>query len=165
MRTWRFGDNIDTDAIIPGRYLVHYDPKVLASHAFEGTRSDFAKEAREGDMVVAGRNFGCGSSREHAPIALRGAGITVIIAESFARIFYRNAVNVGLLPLVCPEAGLIPDGAVITVDLGKQDIEWEGQRLAIEPVPEFLREIIHSGGLVAYARDKKEVTTCTGSRR
>jgi 3-isopropylmalate/(R)-2-methylmalate dehydratase small subunit len=165
MRTWKFGDNIDTDAIIPGRYLVHYDPKVLASHAFEGTRSDFAKEAREGDMVVAGRNFGCGSSREHAPIALRGAGITVIIAESFARIFYRNAVNVGLLPLVCPEAGLIPDGAVITVDLGKQDIEWEGQRLAIEPVPEFLREIIHSGGLVAYARDKKEVTTCTGSRR
>jgi 3-isopropylmalate/(R)-2-methylmalate dehydratase small subunit len=165
MRTWRFGDNIDTDAVIPGRYLVHYDPKVLASHAFEGTRADFAKGAQEGDMIVAGKNFGCGSSREHAPIALRGAGITVIIAESFARIFYRNAVNVGLLPLVCPEGGLIPDGAVITVDLGKHVIEWEGQRLAIEPVPEFLREIIHSGGLVAYARDKKEVKTCTGSRR
>lgn len=164
MRTWRFGDNIDTDAIIPGRYLVHYDPKVLASHAFEGTRADFAGGAREGDMVVAGRNFGCGSSREHAPIALRGAGITVVIAESFARIFFRNAVNVGLLPLVCPQAGLIPDGAAITMDLGKQVIVWEGQRLPIEPVPDFLREIIDAGGLVAYARDKKEVEICTKSR-
>jgi 3-isopropylmalate/(R)-2-methylmalate dehydratase small subunit len=164
MRTWRFGDNIDTDAIIPGRYLVHYDPKVLASHAFEGTRADFAGGAREGDMVVAGRNFGCGSSREHAPIALRGAGITIVVAESFARIFYRNAVNVGVLPLVCPQAGLIPDGAAITVDLGKQVIIWEGQRLPIEPVPDFLRKIIDAGGLVAYARDKKEVEMCTKSR-
>jgi len=165
MRVWKFGDNIDTDAIIPGRYLVHNDPKVLASHAFEGTRDDFAREVREGDIVIAGRNFGCGSSREHAPLALLGAGVTMVIAESFARIFYRNAVNVGILPLVCREVSLIPDGADITVDIDGQHIDWDGQRLGIEPVPEFLREIIDAGGLVAYGRDMTEVSTCTGSRR
>ena len=99
MRVWKFGDNIDTDAIIPGRYLTIYDPRELASHAFEGTRDEFSKDAREGDIVVGGSNFGCGSSREHAPLALSGAGIHFIIAQSFARIFYRNAINVGLLPL------------------------------------------------------------------
>jgi 3-isopropylmalate/(R)-2-methylmalate dehydratase small subunit len=165
MRVWKFGDNIDTDAIIPGRYLVHNDPKVLASHAFEGTRDDFAREVREGDIVIAGRNFGCGSSREHAPLALLGAGVTMVIAESFARIFYRNAVNVGILPLVCREVSLIPDGADITVNIDGQHIDWDGQRLGIEPVPEFLKEIVDAGGLVAYGRDITEVSTCTGSRR
>jgi 3-isopropylmalate/(R)-2-methylmalate dehydratase small subunit len=165
MRVWKFGDNVDTDAIIPGRYLVHYDQKVLASHAFEGTRDDFARDVREGDIVTAGRNFGCGSSREHAPIALLGAGITVVVAESFARIFYRNAVNVGILPLICHEVSLIPDGADIRVDLNGQYIEWEDQRLSIEPVPEFLREIIDAGGLVAYSRGLTEVSICSGSRQ
>jgi 3-isopropylmalate/(R)-2-methylmalate dehydratase small subunit len=165
MRVWKFGDNIDTDAIIPGRYLVHYDPKVLASHAFEGTRDDFARDVREGDIVIAGRNFGCGSSREHAPLALLGAGITLVVAESFARIFYRNAVNVGILPLVCHKVSLIPDGADIRVDLDGQYIEWENQRLPIQPVPGFLREIIEAGGLVAYGRDLTEVLTCIGSQQ
>ena len=122
MRTWKFGDNIDTDAIIPGRYLVHYDPGVLASHAFEGTRNEFAGEVCPGDIIVAGRNFGCGSSREHAPIALIGSGIRYVVAESFARIFYRNAVNVGLLPLVSPDTGSINDGEECRVDLGTMRI-------------------------------------------
>lgn len=162
MRVWKFGDNIDTDAIIPGRYLIHYDPKVLASHAFEGTRDDFSSGVKDGDVIVAGRNFGCGSSREHAPLALLGSGVSRVIAESFARIFYRNAVNVGLLPLVCPDAGMIPDGADIRVDIDGQYIVWENKRFSIEPVPEFLREIVEAGGLVAYARDLAEVETCTG---
>jgi len=107
MRVWKFGDDIDTDAVIPGRFLTIYDPAELAKHAFEGTRDEFAKEAREGDVVVGGTNFGCGSSREHAPLALLGAGVKVVVAKSFARIFYRNSVNTGLLPLVCPEADAI----------------------------------------------------------
>ena len=165
MRTWKFGNNVDTDAIIPGRYLVYNDPKVLASHAFEGTRHDYAQEVRKGDVIVAGRNFGCGSSREHAPLALTGSGITHIIAESFARIFYRNAISVGILPLVCKDAGMIPDGADIRVDIDGQYVEWNDLKLPIEPVPEFLREIIDAGGLVGYAKNLTEVMTCTGSRR
>ncbi len=164
VRVWKFGDNIDTDAIIPGRYLIHYDPKVLASHAFEGTRHEFSSGVKDGDVIVAGRNFGCGSSREHAPLALLGAGVSLVIAESFARIFYRNAVNVGVLPLVCPDAGMIPDGADISVDVDGRYIAWEDKRFSIEPVPEFLREIVGAGGLVAYARVLSEVETCTGSQ-
>jgi 3-isopropylmalate/(R)-2-methylmalate dehydratase small subunit len=165
MRAWKFGDNIDTDAIIPGRYLVYYDPKVLADHVFEGTRDEFAHEVRKGDVIIAGKNFGCGSSREHAPLALHGAGVTYIVAESFARIFYRNAVNVGILPLVCHDVRMIPDGAEIKVDIDNQVIEWENQRLPIEPVPDFLRSIIKAGGLVSYARDLTEVSTCIESQR
>jgi 3-isopropylmalate/(R)-2-methylmalate dehydratase small subunit len=165
MRVWKFGDNIDTDAIIPGRYLVHYDPTVLASHVFEGTRHDFARGVRKGDIVVAGRNFGCGSSREHAPLALLGAGVSIVIARSFARIFYRNAVNVGILPLVCPDAGMIPEGADISVDIDGNSIAWENERFPIEPVPEFLREIVEAGGLVTYARNLAEVKRCTGSQQ
>ena len=100
MRVWKFGDDIDTDAIIPGRFLTIYDPAELAKHAFEGTRDEFAGDVRTGDVVVAGSNFGCGSSREHAPLALLGAGVRFIIAESFARIFYRNAI------ITAPAAGL-----------------------------------------------------------
>jgi 3-isopropylmalate/(R)-2-methylmalate dehydratase small subunit len=162
MRVWKFSDNIDTDAIIPGRYLIHNDPGVLARHAFEGTRNEFAGQVREGDVIVAGRNFGCGSSREHAPLALTGAGIRVIIARSFARIFYRNAVNVGILPVVCDGADEIPDGAEITVNIGSRYIEAGGRHYPIEPVPDFMQDIINAGGLVAYARELKEVKTCTG---
>ncbi|MCX6687457.1 MAG: 3-isopropylmalate dehydratase, partial [Methanoregula sp.] len=115
MRVWKFGDNIDTDAIIPGRFLTIYDEKELAQHAFEGTRDDFSRLAQDGDVIVAGRNFGCGSSREHAPLALKGAGIRFILAHSFARIFFRNAINVGLLPLVCPQTDAIKDGCSIIV--------------------------------------------------
>jgi len=165
MRTWKFGDNIDTDAIIPGRYLVYNDPGVLSTHAFEGTRNDFAKEVSKGDVIIAGRNFGCGSSREHAPLALVGAGIRFIVAESFARIFYRNAVNVGLLPLVCHNARAIPDDAECRVDLEKREITCQGRSYAIEPVPDFLLLIVDAGGLIPYARKLEGVETCTGSQR
>jgi 3-isopropylmalate/(R)-2-methylmalate dehydratase small subunit len=115
MRVWKFGDNIDTDAIIPGRFLTIFDEKELAKHAFEGIRDDFSRHAQEGDVIVAGRNFGCGSSREHAPLALKGAGVRVILAKSFARIFFRNAINVGLLPLVSPDTDQMRDGSPIVV--------------------------------------------------
>ncbi len=164
MRVWKFADNIDTDAIIPGRYLIHNDPCVLARHAFEGTRDEFSSQVREGDVIVAGRNFGCGSSREHAPLALTGAGIRIIIARTFARIFYRNAVNVGILPLVCNDAEEIPDGAEIMVNIEDHYVEAGGRRYSIEPVPEFMQDIINAGGLVAYARGLEEVKTCTGSQ-
>ncbi|MDV2480524.1 3-isopropylmalate dehydratase small subunit [Methanoculleus sp. Wushi-C6] len=160
MRVWKFGDDIDTDAIIPGRFLTIYDPAELAKHAFEGTRDEFAKEAREGDVVVGGTNFGCGSSREHAPLALLGAGVKVVVAKSFARIFYRNAVNTGLLPLVCPEADAIADGDAVNVDLAGGYIEANGRRLAVEPVPGFLKEIVDAGGLVSYAKNLDEVKRC-----
>ncbi|MDI9632920.1 MAG: 3-isopropylmalate dehydratase small subunit [Methanolinea sp.] len=164
MRVWKFGDNVDTDAIIPGRYLVEYEPAVLATHAFEGTRDEFARDAREGDVIVAGRNFGCGSSREHAPLALLGAGVRVIIARSFARIFYRNAINVGILPVVCPGADEIEDGAEIVLHLDSGYVESGGRKFPVEPVPGFLKEIIDAGGLVEYARRLERVETCTGSQ-
>ncbi len=165
MRVWKFGDNIDTDAIIPGRFLIFNDPKDLAMHAFEGTRDEFARDVREGDVVVGGRNFGCGSSREHAPLALLGCGVHVVIARSFARIFYRNAISVGLLPLVCADAERIRDGDRISVDLEKGMVEANGSRYRVDPIPSFLQEIIYAGGLVAYAKGMKEVPLCTGSQR
>jgi 3-isopropylmalate/(R)-2-methylmalate dehydratase small subunit len=159
-RIWRFGDDVDTDAIIPGRFLTLYNPRELAKHAFEGTRDDFAGGAREGDLIIAGRNFGCGSSREHAPLALKGTGIRVIVARSFARIFYRNAINSGMLPLVCAAAGEIRDGRTAELDLERGILTVEGKRYELEPVPAFLREIVDAGGLVEYARGLSEVTTC-----
>lgn len=161
MRVWKFGNDIDTDAIIPGRFLTIYDEKELATHAFEGTRDEFSQKATDGDIIVAGRNFGCGSSREHAPLAIRGAGVRVIIAESFARIFYRNAINTGLLPVTSSAAKEIQDGAVISVDTVEGYIESDGTRYPIDPVPGFLLEIIRAGGLVEYARAHPEVKTCT----
>ncbi|MDD3136055.1 MAG: 3-isopropylmalate dehydratase [Methanoregula sp.] len=165
MRSWKFGDDIDTDAIIPGRFLTINDPKELAKHAFEGTRDAFAREVTAGDVVVGGRNFGCGSSREHAPLALVGAGVRVVIARSFARIFFRNAVNVGLLPVVCENADQIPDDARVIVNTKKHEIKVDGKKFPIEPVPAFMQGIIDAGGLVAYAKNTKEVPACTKSRR
>jgi len=159
-RVWRFGDDVDTDAIIPGRFLTLYDPRELAKHAFEGTRDDFAGGAQDGDLIVAGRNFGCGSSREHAPLALKGAGIRVIVAGSFARIFYRNAINSGMLPLVCAAAGEIRDGKTAELDPEGGMLTVDGKRYELEPVPAFLREIVDAGGLVEYARGLSEVKTC-----
>ena len=161
MRVWKFGDDIDTDAIIPGRSLTIYDPAELAKHAFEGTRDEFARDVREGDVVVGGTNFGCGSSREHAPLALLGAGVRVVVARSFARIFYRNAVNTGLLPLVAAGADSIPDGAAVSVDIAGGFVEVDGRRLVVETVPGFLKEIVDAGGLVAYAKNLDEVKTCS----
>ncbi|KQC05757.1 MAG: 3-isopropylmalate dehydratase [Methanoculleus sp. SDB] len=165
MRVWVFGDDIDTDAIIPGRYLTIYDPKELATHAFEGTRDDFRTDAREGDIIVAGRNFGCGSSREHAPLALRGAGVRLIVARSFARIFYRNSINTGIMPVVCPDIGAIGETSRIAVHSEAGYVDADGVRYPIEPVPGFLRQIVAAGGLVPYAREIEEVETCTGSRQ
>jgi 3-isopropylmalate/(R)-2-methylmalate dehydratase small subunit len=165
MRTWKFGDNIDTDAIIPGRFLTIYDPKELAKHAFEGTRDDFAKKVKAGDVVVGGKNFGCGSSREHAPLALLGGGVHIVLAKSFARIFFRNSINVGVLPVVCHDTDKIPDGAKVTLDLKTGYADVEGKKLAIEPVPPFMQGIVDAGGLVNYAKNIQEVPVCTKSRR
>lgn len=151
-RVWKFGDDIDTDAIIPGRFLTIYDPKELASHAFGGTRDEFSKEAKSGDVIVAGRNFGCGSSREHAPLALKGAGIGFVVAKSFARIFYRNAINTGVLPIVCEYTDKIADGAEVSVNLPEAFIDADGKRYPLEPIPEFMMKIVEVGGLVEYAK-------------
>ena len=151
-RAWKFGNDIDTDAIIPGRFLTIYDPKELASHAFEGTRNEFAAEAKDGDVIVAGRNFGCGSSREHAPLALKGAGIEFVVAKSFARIFYRNAINTGVLPLVCPDTDKIADGSEVFVNLDQAYIEAGKKQYPLEPIPEFMMRIVEAGGLVEYAK-------------
>jgi len=164
MRVWKFGDDVDTDAIIPGRFLTIYDPVELAKHAFEGTRDEYAKHVKSGDMVVGGRNFGCGSSREHAPLALLGGGVNIVVAQSFARIFFRNAINVGVLPIVCKDAGKVADGAKVTLNLTKGFMEAEGKRFTIEPVPEFMQGIIDAGGLVEYAKNLKELPVCTKSR-
>lgn len=165
MRVWKFGDNIDTDAIIPGRFLTIYDEKELAKHAFEGTRDDFARLAKNGDVIVAGRNFGCGSSREHAPLALKGAGIRVILAQSFARIFFRNAINVGLLPLVCADTADMRDGSSIIVQELEGKVIVEGKEYPIEPVPEFMYNIVEAAGLVGYAKQLTEAPVCTKSQR
>jgi 3-isopropylmalate/(R)-2-methylmalate dehydratase small subunit len=161
MRAWTFGDNIDTDAIIPGRFLTINNPDELAKHAFEGTRDEFAKNVKEGDVIVGGRNFGCGSSREHAPLALIGAGVKVVVARSFARIFFRNSINVGVLPVVCPEADKIADGANVSLNIKEGYLEADGKKYPIEPVPVFMQGIIDAGGLVEYARNLKEVPVCT----
>jgi 3-isopropylmalate/(R)-2-methylmalate dehydratase small subunit len=164
MRVWKFGDDIDTDAIIPGRFLTIYEPKELAKHAFEGTRDEYAKNVKPGDIVIGGKNFGCGSSREHAPLALLGGGVTVVVAQSFARIFFRNAINVGVLPVVCRDADKIADGARITLDIKKGFIRADGMQYTIEPVPEFMQGIIDAGGLVEYAKKLPEVPVCTKSQ-
>ena len=165
MRVWKFGDDIDTDAIIPGRFLTIYDPKELSKHAFVGTWDEYAKKVRPGDIVVGGSNFGCGSSREHAPLALIGGGVNVVVARSFARIFFRNSINVGVLPVVCKDADKIADGAKVTLNLKKGFIEADGKHFTIEPVPEFMQGIIDAGGLVEYAKNLKELPVCTKSQQ
>jgi 3-isopropylmalate/(R)-2-methylmalate dehydratase small subunit len=153
-RAWKFGDDIDTDAIIPGRYLVINDPRELAMHLFEGMRPEMAVQAREGDYVVAGENFGCGSSREHAPLALKGAGIAAVIAKSFARIFFRNAINIGMPLLISDEADRIKDGDVLEIDLAQGIVHnlSTGEIYKTKPLPPFLREIVQAGGLVEYTK-------------
>ena len=156
-RAWRFGDDIDTDVIIPARYLTSSDEKELGLHALEGLDPGFADEVRQGDVVVAGRNFGCGSSREHAPLALRGAGISVVVASSFARIFFRNAINTGLPVLVCPEAVEATetgDDLEINVSSGTIFNASKEMRFAARPHPEFVLEIIERGGLVPWVRER-----------
>ena len=160
----KLGNNIDTDVILPGQYMTLVDPYELAKHALSGLDLAFPEKAKKGVIVVGGKNFGCGSSREQAPLALKYAGVKCVLAESFARIFYRNAINVGLLPVVCPQAGAILEGTEVMVDLDGGYLVNEGKKLPIEPIPEFLRKIIDAGGLVEFAREVREVPVCTGSQ-
>lgn len=151
-RVWKFGDNIDTDVIIPGKYLRTTDMSVFASHVMEGIDPQFSKKVQKGDIIVAGKNFGCGSSREQAPLALKHAGVACIVAESFARIFFRNAINVGL-PIIEAKVDC-EEGDIIEIDLGKglvknKDSSYQGTRL-----PDFLREILVDGGLVEHRKKK-----------
>ncbi|HTY90493.1 MAG TPA: 3-isopropylmalate dehydratase small subunit [Methanocella sp.] len=149
-RAWKFGDDVDTDAIIPGRFLIINDPKELARHAFEGVRPDFRPSP--GDVVVAGENFGCGSSREHAPLALKGAGIKCVIAKSFARIFFRNSINIGLPMLECKDAGRISDGDILELEGNNIKNLTKNETYRTVPLPEFLEDIVDKGGLIEYAR-------------
>jgi 3-isopropylmalate/(R)-2-methylmalate dehydratase small subunit len=153
-RAWKFGDDVDTDAIIPGRFLVINDPLELAAHLFEGVRPGMASKVMAGDIVVGGRNFGCGSSREHAPLALVGAGISAVVAKSFARIFFRNAINVGLPLFICADADNIKDCDAPEIDMVQGVIHnlTSGESYKTTPLPEFLREIVEAGGLVEYTR-------------
>jgi len=156
-RAWKYGDNIDTDAIIPARYLASSDPKELARHCMEDADTGFVKKASEGDFIIAGTNFGCGSSREHAPIAILAAGISCVIAKSFARIFYRNAFNMGLPILECPEAvDGIGDGDEIQIDLSSGTIRnlKSNREFRASPIPPFMQELIDAGGLINYARSR-----------
>ncbi|MDD4748414.1 MAG: 3-isopropylmalate dehydratase small subunit [Methanosarcinaceae archaeon] len=154
-RAWKFGDDVDTDAIIPGRYLIFNTPKELARYTFEGIRPDFAKNVRENDIVVGGSNFGCGSSREHAPLALRGSKVACVIAKSFARIFFRNAINIGIPVLECPDTDRIEDGDELEVDLATGIIKnrTKGETYQATPLPKFVCELVDKGGLIEYARD------------
>jgi len=153
-RAWKFGDDIDTDAIIPGRYLVINDPQELAAHLFEGVRPEMAKTVAQGDYVVAGENFGCGSSREHAPLALKGAGVKAVVAKSFARIFFRNSINIGLPLFICAQVDNIADGAEMEIDMvgGMIHNKSRNEHYKTTPLPDFLREIVDAGGLVEYTR-------------
>jgi len=156
-RVWKFGDNVDTDLIIPARFLNVSDKDELARNCFADLRPDFIDAINPGDLIVAGGNFGCGSSREHAPLAIRSAGISVIIARSFARIFYRNAFNIGLPLLESKEASTsIEEGNRVSVDLatGEIVIMDTGRRLSARPIPDFMREIVETGGLVGYIKKK-----------
>ncbi len=149
-RVWKFGDNIDTDVIIPGKYLRTTDMAVFASHVLEGIDPEFPKKVKKGDIIVAGRNFGCGSSREQAPLALKHAGISCVVAESFARIFFRNAINVGL-PII--EAKIdCKEGDIIEIDLEKGVVKREGKNYPATRLPDFLREILADGGLVEHRK-------------
>jgi 3-isopropylmalate dehydratase small subunit len=155
-KVWKYGDNIDTDVIIPARYLNTTDPKILAAHCMEDIEQMFAKEVTPGDIMVGGRNFGCGSSREHAPISIKGAGVSCIVAESFARIFFRNAINIGLPILESPEAARdAQKGDVLRVDLvaGTITNERSGKTYQASPYPPFVLGIIEAGGLVPYTRN------------
>ena len=156
-RVWKFGSDIDTDAIIPAHHLNLVDPMELGKHAMQHARPEFVKEVKSGDILVAGKNFGCGSSREHAPLVLKVVGISCIIAKSFARIFYRNGFNQGLPLLESAEAAeAIQEGDQVRVDLGTGEIEdlTQGKNFLAKPIPPFMQELIDDGGLVPHLRKK-----------
>lgn len=153
----KYGDNVDTDVIMPARYIILTEPEELAKHAMADIDAEFAGRVRNGDIMVAGENFGCGSSREHAPIGIKASGIACVIAKSFARIFYRNAINIGLPIVECPEAvERIKAGEQVRVDFDKGLIcnETTGEQFQITPFPAFIQKIIQANGLVNYTKQK-----------
>lgn len=157
MRTWKFADNVDTDQIIPAEYLTTGDAKKLAAHAFAKVHPEFAKEVKEGDIIVAGENFGCGSSREHAPRALLGAGISCVIAKSFARIFFRNSINIGLHLLEADVFDRIEerDEIEISFEAGVIRNNTKKEEYKFKPLPEFMQKLLESGGLIPYIKKQK----------
>ncbi len=158
-KVWIFGDDVNTDLIIPGKYLELVDPEEMAEHAMEGIDPDFPKKIQKGDIVVGGTNFGCGSSREHAPLALKYAGIGAVIAESFARIYYRNSINIGLPALECPGiTEAVEEGDTVEVDVagGTIQIIRTGAELSFTPLPDFMVEVLNDGGLVGYLKKNME---------
>ncbi len=156
-KVWKFGDHIDTDVIIPARYLNTSDPYELAQHCMEDADPEFAKKVRKGDIIVAGENFGCGSSREHAPIAIKYAGVSCVVAKSFARIFYRNAINTGLPIIEAPDAvERIEEGNELEIFLEKGIIRnlTKKEEYSFEPLPEFMMNLLTSGGLIPFVRKR-----------
>ncbi len=155
-KVWKFGDNIDTDLIIAARYLNTSDPVELAKHVMEDADPEFVKKLNPGDIIVAGENFGCGSSREHAPIALKAAGVSAVVAKSFARIFYRNAFNMGLPIFELKECDEISEGDSITIDMQNGKIEDTSMKKVYKfsPIPPFMQELLSIGGLMNYAKKK-----------
>ena len=154
---WKFGDNIDTDAIIPARYLNTSDPAQLAQHCMEDADPDFVKKMKTGDIILGGENFGCGSSREHAPIAIKATGISCVVAKSFARIFYRNAFNMGLPIFESRElTNVVTEGSEITVDSTKGSImvKGSGKTFQFKPIPPFMEQLIADGGLMKHIAKK-----------
>lgn len=155
-KVWLYGDNIDTDVIIPARYLNTFDPKELAKHCMVDIDKDFAQKVRPGDIMVGGKNFGCGSSREHAPVAIKACGVPVIIAASFARIFYRNGINVGLpLMEIGDNVERIHAGDKLSVDLSSGKIRdiTTGETFQATPLPGFIQDIAKAGGLIQYVKE------------
>jgi 3-isopropylmalate/(R)-2-methylmalate dehydratase small subunit len=159
-RVWKFGNDIDTDVIIPARYLNTSDPVELAKHVMEGVDKDFSRKVKTGDIIVAGKNFGCGSSREHAPIAIKASGIQAVIAKSFARIFYRNAFNIGLPIFESFDASeRIQETDLIEIDVDKGIIKnaTRQEEYRANPIPQFMQELISAGGLVEWTKKKLKV--------
>ena len=157
-RVWKFGDNIDTDLIIAARYLNTSEPSALAKHVMEDADPEFVSKMSKGDIIVAGENFGCGSSREHAPIALKAAGIAAVIAPTFARIFYRNAFNMGLPIFELAESTEINEGDMVKVDMDKGEIVniTQDKSYKFTPIPEFMQELVDAGGLIEFAKKELE---------
>lgn len=155
---WKFGDDIDTDIILPGRYLIYTDEEKLSQHCMEGLDDKFNEKCKKGDFIVAGKNFGCGSSREHAPIALKGVGVAAVIAESFARIFYRNATNVGVPLLEAPGiTKFVENEEEIEVDMDNGIITSKtGETITFKKLPPFMLEILENGGLIEYLKQKRQ---------
>ena len=156
-KAWNYGDDVNTDFILPGIYLELTDPYEIAKHAMEGIDKNFVKNVEPGDIIIGGRNFGLGSSREHAPIALKYSGVAAVVSEGFARIFYRNSINLGLPVLECPQVSKeIKTGDTVEIDLTKGEIIVNDVKsLSFKPVPEFMMKILDSGGLRNYIKENR----------